>query len=107
MVGSYRIVIDLVSIPTDVITVTGGEPVPGQVLIETKQSGVTYQSRVQVSDRRLGTLFWLGKTDAAGKLRVIVPFDYTTKNDLLVTALDDTGTYNAVVADRVQAELMP
>lgn len=80
---------------------------PGQLDLETKNGGVPYQSRVMVADRGSGTLFWLGKTDAAGKLRVIVPVEYTTKNDLLVTALDDTGTYNAVVADRVQAEPMP
>jgi hypothetical protein len=90
-----------------IVQLPGGEAFAGQVLVETKQSGVAYQSRVQVADRRFGTLFWLGKTDTAGKLRVIVPVEYTTKNDLLVTALDDTGTYDAVVADRVQAELMP
>lgn len=95
-------------IGTDANTIfAGGEAIVGQILVESKQSGVAYQSRVQVSDRRLGTLFWLGKTDATGKLRVIVPATYATKNDLVVTALDDTGTYNAVVADRVQAELMP
>lgn len=85
----------------------GSEMTAGQVLVETIQGGVAYQSRVHVSDRNLGTLFWTGKTDSAGKIRVIVPITYTTKNDLLVTAVEDTGTYNAVVADRVKAELMP
>lgn len=85
----------------------GGEAFAGQVLIETKKSGLAYQSRVTISDRRLGTLFCLSKTNSQGKLRVIVPVDYATKNDLLVVALDDTNTYNAVVADRVHAELMP
>lgn len=100
--------IDFILNPADITTqLPGGEPVMGQVLVETKQVTVPYQSRVQISDRRLGTLFWLGKTDAVGKLRVIVPVQYTTKNDLLVVAVEDTGTYNAVVADRVQAELMP
>lgn len=85
----------------------GGEPIPGQVLVESKQNGAAYQSRIHVMDRVSGERFILTKTDPTGKLRVIVPTTYTTKNDLLVTALDDTGTYNAVVADRVQAELMP
>lgn len=85
----------------------GGEASAAQLLVETKQGGTSYQSRVQVTDRRIGTLFWLGKTNAAGKLRVIVPAIYATKNDLLVVAVDDTGTYNAVVAGNVQAEIMP
>lgn len=80
---------------------------PGQLNLETKNGGVPYQSQVIVVDRNLGVMYWFGKTDTNGVLRVIVPQEYITRNDLLVTALDITGTYNAVVADRVQAELMP
>lgn len=100
MISGFNLFDKFVSFP-------GGEASASQVLVETKQGGVAYQSRVQVVDRNTGTLFWLGKTNPLGNLRVIVPFKYSTKTDLLVTAVDDTGTYNAVVADRVQAELMP
>jgi hypothetical protein len=83
------------------------QSIAAQILIVTKQSDVGYRSLVQVEDRNTSNLFWFGRTDVAGNLRVILPAIYAASAELLITALDDTGTYNAVVADRVQAELMP
>ena len=36
-------------------------------------------------------------------LSVIVPLEYTTGNELIVTMFDDTGTDNAECVDRIQA----
>lgn len=83
------------------------QSVAGQLMIESKQGGIAYKSLVQLSDRNTANLLWFGRTDSLGTLRVVLPFYYTAVKELLVVAMDDTGTYNAVVADNVQAELMP
>lgn len=85
----------------------GGKATAAKLTINTQQAGTPYQAIVQISDRRVGIPLNFAKTNVQGELKLVVPAKYATRNDLLVVAIDNSGTYNAVVADRVQAELMP
>lgn len=75
--------------------------------VNTKVNDVSVMSRISVSERRTHLLIQAHATNGAGEIRVVVPLKYTLFANLCVTAYDDTGTYNAVVADNVQAELAP
>ena len=70
------------------------QSVAAQILIETKQSATGYRSLIQVEDRNTSNLFWFGRTDATGNLRVILPAIYAASAELLITALDDTGGFD-------------
>lgn len=50
----------------------------------------------------------IGAKPINGVARFIVPFDYTTNNQLLALILDDTGSpvYNVAGADKIKAELV-
>lgn len=64
--------------------------------------------RYAVLDRRDMKPLMFGPRPSSGIARFIVPFDYTTNNQLLALILDDTGTpvYNVAGADKIQAAVV-
>jgi hypothetical protein len=77
------------------------------ITVQTKIDGVAARKRISIIDRETQTLLWHSFTDVTGEITRILPINYATANYLCVTAYDDTGTYNAVVADNAQAILLP
>lgn len=75
--------------------------------VQTKIDGVPTRKRISIYDRKNQVLQWHSYTDTNGEITRILPINYATADFLIVTALDDTGTYNAVVADNVQTTLLP
>lgn len=65
------------------------------------------RKRVSIVDRLTQELLWHSFVEADGEITRILPLKYSGSDYLCVTAYDDTGTYNAVVADNVQSELVP
>lgn len=83
-------------------------PQPSAALgILTKINGVPARRRISIIDRKTQALLWHSFTEATGDISRVLPLIYATTDYLCVTAYDDTGTYNAVVADNVQADLVP
>lgn len=61
--------------------------------------------RVMVMDRLDGTVIASGKTNAQGVFTRFVGANYVIDDALLVVGFDDTGTYNAQVADHINGVL--
>lgn len=74
--------------------------------INTKISGAPVRARVSVIDRRSQQLLWHSLTENNGQIEIVLPASYGSEYNLTVLAHDDTSTYNAVVADNVQSELL-
>lgn len=75
--------------------------------VKTKISGVAARKRIAIVDRKTQALLWHSFTESNGEMSRILPLKYASTDYLCVTAFDDTVTYNAVVADNVQADLVP
>ena len=63
--------------------------------------------RFALLDRRDMKTLMFGLKPAAGLVKFIVPFEYTTDYFLLALILDDTGapSYNVAGADKIMADL--
>ncbi|MDO6526937.1 hypothetical protein Q4519_14720 [Motilimonas sp. 1_MG-2023] len=61
-------------------------------------------SRICIMDRR--ELLLLFASSAQANILRQVPLEYSRAPNLIIFMLDDTGNYNAVVADAVQAEFV-
>lgn len=72
----------------------------------TKTDSVPTPSRISILDRVSQYLLFTGKTAADGSWQRYVPAPYVTLRKLAVIAFDDTGTFNAVIADNVSAEVV-
>ena len=75
--------------------------------VKTQIDGEPARRRISILDRKSQSLLWHSFTNIDGEITRILPLQYTTSDYLIVTAMDDTGTYNAVVADNVQTTLLP
>ncbi|WP_417705313.1 hypothetical protein [Rheinheimera aquimaris] len=75
--------------------------------VKTQINGVPAKRRISILDRKSQVLLWHSFTNADGEITRVLPLNYATADYLIVTALDDTGTYNAVVADNAQTALQP
>ncbi|GAB2933682.1 hypothetical protein [Rheinheimera gaetbuli] len=75
--------------------------------VQTKIDGVAARRRISIIDRKSQALLWHSFTNPDGEITRILPLKYTTSDYLCVAAYDDTGTYNAVVADNAQTTLLP
>lgn len=61
--------------------------------------------RFMIQDRKTGVVIASGRTNAQGVLTRFVGANYVQDDALLVIGFDDTGTYNAQVADHINAVL--
>jgi hypothetical protein len=75
--------------------------------IQTQIDGIPARRRISIIDRNSQVLLWHSFTEANGEITRVLPLNYATADYLCVTAYDDTGTYNAAVADNVQSVLLP
>lgn len=64
--------------------------------------------RYVVADRKSMSVLWHGVRPSVGNAKVVVPFNYTIDNNIMVLILDDAGspTYYAAVNDKVQAQIV-
>ena len=64
--------------------------------------------RYAVLDRRDLSIRWQGPTPAVNPIKLILPAQFATQNNLLVMIFDDSGSpsYNMVGNDKVQAQLV-
>ncbi|MCT8124423.1 hypothetical protein H1D31_00025 [Alishewanella sp. BS5-314] len=75
--------------------------------VKTQVSSAPARKRIVVVDRETQELLWHSFVENNGEITRRLPPAYASTRYLCVKAYDDTMTYNAVVADFVQAELMP
>lgn len=75
--------------------------------VQTKIDGVPARRRISIIDRKSQSLLWHSFTNPDGEITRILPLKYATSDYLCVAAYDDTGTYNAVIADNAQTTLLP
>ncbi|WP_445425165.1 hypothetical protein [Alishewanella sp. HL-SH06] len=64
--------------------------------------------RYCVANRKNLEPVWLGPLPNTSPVKLVVPIEYTNKNDLMVIIFDDAGTpsYNMAGNDKVQAQLV-
>ncbi len=61
--------------------------------------------RFMIMDRLTGTVIASGRTNAQGVFTRFVGANYVIDDSVLVIGFDDTGTYNAQVADHINGVL--
>ena len=84
------------------------ESTPRSKLIVNTKVGETFvQKRIMIQDRETSELLWTGNVEVDGIVERILPAKFATSDYLIVKALDDAAVYNAVVADYVQADVVP
>lgn len=62
--------------------------------------------RVVILGRILFNIIYNIRKPVGNLLRVVVPFEYAIKNDLLVGILDEDAVYNCAFSDGVQAQIV-
>lgn len=75
--------------------------------VKTQIDGVPARRRISIIDRKSQLLLWHSFTNVDGEITRILPLKYATSDYLCIAAYDDTGTYNAVIADNAQTTLLP
>lgn len=83
-------------------------PIPVATLtVKTRIDGVPAKKRISIFDRQSQALLWHSFTNSNGEITIGLPLNYVEADYLSVVAYDDTGTYNAVIADSARATLVP
>lgn len=85
----------------------GALPGVSKLTINTKKTGEPYPARITVMDKINGQVFFIGDTGPGSSIDRYLPKMYGLSARLAVIASDKLGTYNAAVADNVQADLVP
>lgn len=85
----------------------GGLPGTSKLSINTRQNGDAYPANITIMDQITGHVFCIVSTHPTATIERYLPKKYSISARLVVLASDKTGTYNAVVADNVQADLVP
>ena len=75
--------------------------------VQTKIDGVPARKRISIIDRQSQALLWHSFTNPNGEITRVLPLNYVEADYLCIAAYDDTGTYNAVIADNARATLVP
>ncbi|WNO60901.1 hypothetical protein [Rheinheimera sp. MMS21-TC3] len=95
-------------IKSSVITELGlGKSKHSKLIVQTNHNDSVYPARVAVFNRNDWRLHFSGKTNDLGQVNIVVPAIYSNLAELIVLSVDDNLTYNAVIVDNVQSELVP